>query len=118
MDHGARQKNLAAVLKSHDLDALLVTHLPNVRYLTGFTGSAGVFICSTHPVFTTDGRYREQAGEQVQRARVVVGKGSALASAVQEIRKAGIRRLGIESEHMTVATRRMYARELGRGVKL
>ena len=118
MDHGARQKKLTVVLKSHDLDALLVTHLPNVRYLTGFTGSAAAFISSPHPVFTTDGRYREQAADQVQRAQVVVGKGSALASAVQEVRKSGIGRLGIESEYMTVATRRTLAKEFGRSIKL
>ncbi len=118
MDHGARQKRFAATFKALEVDAMLVTHLPNVRYLTGFTGSAGVYVGSTRPVFTTDGRYREQASQQVERARVVVGNGSALASAIQQIRKARIRRLSIEAEHMTVATRRLLARELGRGVKL
>src|SRR5512141_2464085 len=110
MDHGARQKRLVADFNALEIDALLVTHLPNVRYLTGFTGSAGTLLLSAKPVFTTDGRYREQASEQVERARVVVGKGSALASAIAEIRKSRILRLGIEAEHMTVATRRILSR--------
>ena len=118
MDHGVRQKRLAAGFKALEVDALLVTHMPNVRYLTGVTGSAGALLLSAKPVFTTDGRYREQASAQVERARVVVGKGSALAGAIEEIRKARIRRLGIEAEHMTVATRRILARELGRKVQL
>jgi Xaa-Pro aminopeptidase len=118
MDHGARQKRLTNEFKALDLDALLVTHMPNVRYLTGFTGSAGVLVATQRPIFTTDGRYREQASQQVQRARVVAGKGSALASAIDAIRKAKIRRLGIEADHMTVATRRTLSGELGRSVKL
>jgi Xaa-Pro aminopeptidase len=118
MDYGARQKRLVDGLGTVEVDALLITHMPNVRYLTGFTGSAGVLMASTRPVFTTDGRYREQATQQVERARVVVGKGSALASAIVEIKKARIRRLGIEADHMTVATRRILSRELGRSTKL
>ena len=118
MDHGARQKRLTNECKALDINALLVTHMPNVRYLTGFTGSAGVLVATQRPIFTTDGRYREQASQQVQRARVVVGKGSALASAIDAIRKAKIRRVGIEADHITVATRRTLSRELGRSVKL
>lgn len=118
MDHGARQKRLSKEFEAPDIDALLVTHMPNVRYLTGFTGSAGVLVATQRQIFTTDGRYREQASQQVQRARVVVGKGSALATSINEIRKAKIRRLGIEADHMTVATRRTLSRELGRSVKL
>ena len=82
MDHSARQRRLASTFPDHNLDAMLVTHMPNVRYLTGFTGSAGALVSSSRPVFATDGRYREQAAQQVERARVVVGKGSALVSAV------------------------------------
>ena len=44
MNYQARQKNLAADLRNGGLDALLVTHLPNVRYLCGFTGTAGVLL--------------------------------------------------------------------------
>jgi Xaa-Pro aminopeptidase len=118
MDYGARQKRLTGDFKTLEVDAVLVTHMPNVRYLTGFTGSAGVLVASSRPVFTTDGRYREQATQQVERARVVVGKGSGLASAIGEVKKARIRRLGIEAEHMTVAMRRILSRELGRSTKL
>ena len=43
-------------------DALLVTHLTNIRYLTGFTGSAALLLVRPDDLtFVTDGRYEEQA---------------------------------------------------------
>src|SRR5580698_7588842 len=51
------------------IDALVVTTLPNVRYLTGFTGSAAVLVVTADGVLlTTDGRYRTQSAEQVAAA--------------------------------------------------
>ena len=62
MDHKGRQQRLQNSLSTIRLDALLVTHPPNLRYLCGFTGSAGVLLLSgTKSVFITDGRYTEQA---------------------------------------------------------
>jgi len=55
------------------IDALLVTTLPNVRYLTGFAGSAGVLVVTTEgALLTTDGRYRTQSAEQVRQAQAEV----------------------------------------------
>jgi Xaa-Pro aminopeptidase len=67
MDHRARRRRLADRLGALELDALIVTRLPNVRYLTGFTGSNGqvVFARDGSGVFLTDGRYEEQAGHEV-----------------------------------------------------
>ena len=73
MDHKGRQNRLQANLELNRLDALLITHAPNVRYLCGFTGSAGAVILSeAKSVFFTDGRYKEQASLEVQGSRVVV----------------------------------------------
>jgi Xaa-Pro aminopeptidase len=48
-------------------EALLVTNLVNLRYLTGFTGSAGLLlVLPDEAVLTTDGRYRDQAAEQLE----------------------------------------------------
>ena len=50
-------------------DALVVTTLPNVRYLTGFAGSAGLLVVTPQgALLTTDGRYRTQSAEQVSEA--------------------------------------------------
>jgi Xaa-Pro aminopeptidase len=57
------------------LQALLVTHLSNVRYLSGFTGSScALLVTHDRSILFTDGRYRTQANEEVEHARVVIGK--------------------------------------------
>lgn len=92
---------------------MLVTHLPNIRYLCGFTGSAGVLACALDEsrsksgpgrlklMFFTDGRYREQAAQEVEGARVVIAKDSALKQAAEWLKSA--KAIGIEAEHLTVA---------------
>jgi Xaa-Pro aminopeptidase len=57
-----RHLALAALLEAEGLDALLVTSRPNIRYLTGFSGSAGVVVATRHALLlVTDFRYDEQA---------------------------------------------------------
>ncbi|MGA9162125.1 MAG: aminopeptidase P family protein [Actinomycetota bacterium] len=67
MDHGLRRARLAERLGELELDALIVTHLPNVRYLTGFTGSNAQVVVATDgsAVFLTDGRYGAQSEHEV-----------------------------------------------------
>src|SRR5262245_57093473 len=105
MNYLARQKNLAADLGKVGLDALLVTQLLNVRYLCGFTGTAGVLLFqagarSHRLTFYTDGRYTQQAREEVHGARIVVGKKSAFAEGCDGVQKAGPRVLGFEAEEL------------------
>ena len=119
-----RQRFLADALFDKNLDALLVTHLPNVRYLTGFTGSAGVLVMGSgrmgprKPVFITDGRYTSQAREQIEDATIVIGKGLALDVAAQKIIAAKFTNVGIESEHMPVALRTRLRKLLPARIKL
>lgn len=67
MDHGLRRSRLGTRLEALGVDALVVTRLPNVRYLTGFTGSNGqaVVAADGSAVFLTDGRYGEQSSHEV-----------------------------------------------------
>src|SRR5260370_15976326 len=61
----ARQEALVRALESEGLDALLVTSLPNVRYLTGFSGSAAlVVVTKADTLLVTDFRYDEQAAAE------------------------------------------------------
>ena len=61
-----RQNELKMRLSKEGFACLLVSHIPNIRYLTGFSGSAGVLcIGPNEAVFFTDGRYRDQAGEEI-----------------------------------------------------
>ncbi len=53
------------MLEAEGLDALLVTSRPNIRYLTGFSGSAGLAVVTRGEVlFVTDFRYDEQARQE------------------------------------------------------
>ena len=115
MDYKGRQRRLRESLPSNRLDGLLVTHLPNIRYLCGFTGSAGALLVSdAKSVLFTDGRYRTQARAEVQGGKVVIGKKGPLAACSEWLRANKSRsrmrrRIGIESEHFTVAERSRLA---------
>ena len=113
MDYRGRQRRVAEALRARNLDALLVTHLPNVRYLSGFSGSAGVLLMAGGKAwFFTDGRYREQARAEVRGARVVLPKGPILDAAGRAILDSKIRTLGVEGDHLSVAAEAKIARAL------
>jgi len=60
-----RQENLKNVLSKKGLDGILITNLTNIRYISGFTGSAAsCFITPEGQYFITDGRYIEQSKSQ------------------------------------------------------
>src|ERR1700691_1884039 len=66
------------------LSGLLVTHLPDLRYLCGFTGSsAALAITRFKAQLFTDGRYKLQAAEEVKGARVEIIARSLSVAAVQ-----------------------------------
>ena len=79
-----RLRELQEGLHKHKFHAVLVTHLPNIRYLCGFSGSAGLLLVSgDNATFFTDGRYTEQAREEVHGVHICIRKGkSAMASAL------------------------------------
>ena len=67
LDVAPRLPRLRARLADAGIDALLVTKLANVRYLTGFTGSAAVLLVGADDaLFVTDGRYIERSKEELQ----------------------------------------------------
>ncbi len=102
--HPGRVARLRASLKRQGLSAVLVTHLPNVRWLCGFTGSAGSLLVSARDaVFFSDFRYRAQSRREVRGARLFEYTSRSLEAIAAVVRHARIRRLGFESEKMTVA---------------
>ncbi|HWR17470.1 MAG TPA: Xaa-Pro peptidase family protein [Terriglobales bacterium] len=119
MSQNGRRQLLLKDIEKRGLDTLLVTHLPNVRYLTGFTGTAGVLVFSGgRSIFITDGRYKSQAQEQVKGARVLISKGPALEAAAQQIVRLQAGNVGIEAEHMQVWLRSRLRKMLPAKVKL
>jgi Xaa-Pro aminopeptidase len=102
--HSQRRDNLKAQIGAGGLDAMLVTDLVNVRYLSGFTGSNGallVFADDRDPVLATDGRYRTQAAEQAPGLEVAVERAVAR-HLVGRAADAGVGKLGFESNVVTV----------------
>jgi Xaa-Pro aminopeptidase len=128
MDHQGRQRRLRSALPVHRLDALLVTHLPNILYLCGFSGSAGVLVLTEEKsVFFTDGRYTDQARAEVRDAQIVIGRKGPMAAAAEWLSTRGPKRsgskktpfrLGIEGEYMSVAARTRLASNLPSGFRL
>jgi Xaa-Pro aminopeptidase len=118
MNYAIRQKKLAAELGHAGVGALLVTHLPNIRYLCGFSGTSGALLVHAggrwKPVFVTDGRYTRQAAEEVQGARVVISRKPALMAACECAQKAGVARLGFETQHMSYGLHQTLAKELAK----
>ncbi|MCV7053331.1 aminopeptidase P family protein [Mycobacterium heidelbergense] len=104
MTYSQRRYNLKAHIGGSGLDAMLVTDLVNVRYLSGFTGSNGallVFADDRAPVLATDGRYRTQAAEQAPDLEVAIERavGRYLAGWAAD---ADVGKLGFESNAVTV----------------
>ncbi|MGH9499104.1 MAG: M24 family metallopeptidase [Terriglobales bacterium] len=123
MDHKARQRKLQSSLAARRLDAIFIAHPPNLRYLCGFTGSAGVLIISEgKSAFFTDGRYRQQAGLEVRGSRVVATRKSALMAATEWLagnaKKLGLKTLGIEAENLTMGEHSRLAKALPPGLRL
>ena len=68
-----RQNNLKSLFSEKNLDGMLVTNLTHIRYLCGFTGSAGSLLI-THDKceFITDGRYTFQSKNEVKGANITI----------------------------------------------
>ncbi|HAZ27750.1 TPA: hypothetical protein DCY67_03905 [Candidatus Acetothermia bacterium] len=100
MDHARRRERLWQGTGKQGLDAFVVINVegsdrPNLRYLTGFTGSFGVLLVGEKPVFATDSRYTEQAGNEVAGLAVEEVKGRWLPWLAERLGALGVRRVGI-----------------------
>ncbi len=102
-------KKLREQLHKHDVDALLITNPYNRRYMTGFTGSAGVaLVTKKEAVFITDFRYTEQANAQVKDFRIVEQKRTAIEEVAREAQALNLETIGFEKEHMTYGLFELY----------
>jgi Xaa-Pro aminopeptidase len=116
VDVTGRIDRLRGAMRDAEADAILVTRLPNIRYLTGFTGSAGmVLVTAADGLFVTDGRYREQSAEQLGAAgcplEVAIGLGAddQREHLRRVVARAGVQRLLLEASGVTWAQARDLA---------
>jgi Xaa-Pro aminopeptidase len=101
----SRIDRLRMMLEERALDGVLVTHLPHVRYLSGFSGSAGVLLVTrTDAAFVTDFRYQEQIAEELRREV----RGFIDRSPYDRLRSEGIlrdgMRIGFQESYLSVAS--------------
>ena len=84
---------------------MVISHLTNVRWGCGFSGSAGMLVVTQNDAwFITDFRYQSQAAQQVQGGwKVVIAKRGLWREAARLLKKAGAARIGFEAEHTSVA---------------
>jgi Xaa-Pro aminopeptidase len=98
-----RLKQLREKVREQELDAILINQAENRRYLSGFTGSAGwLIITASQAILATDFRYYEQMAQQApdfELAKITGKLSDLLPGWLEEL---GIKRLGFESQHLTV----------------
>jgi Xaa-Pro aminopeptidase len=105
MDYGTRRSTALADMEGAGIDALLVTKMTNIRYLTGFTGTIAYLILARRPIIAVDFRYHEQARRQAVGVEVLESLSSRTLWPDTRSRLSGLgsRRVGVEAGHLTLA---------------
>src|SRR5271157_115660 len=97
----ARRQTVSGGLEARKLDALLVSFSPNLRYLSGFTGSNGnLLVLPGKSILFTDPRYTIQAGQEAT-CQVRIAKGPLVLDVAAAIQRLGVKRIGYEPARMT-----------------
>jgi len=107
-------------LSDLDLSAMVLSNMPSIRWLTGFSGSFGlVVVTADSGVLITDSRYTLQAAEQCSVLPTVSFANPKRSEEVlrEQVEKLGIRRLGLDHNHVTVAARQKWQDQMP-GVEL
>ena len=109
----ARCDALVALLDEEGLDGLIVSHVPNVRYLTAFTGSAGIaLVLRQETVFLSDFRYRTQAEQEIGGfARIEIVESDIWSRVWQVVKTNKIDRLGFEARDVSVEQSQSFSRD-------
>ncbi|MGO2639223.1 MAG: M24 family metallopeptidase [Corynebacterium flavescens] len=112
-----RRRKLASQLAAQRIDAMLVTHLIHVRYLSGFSGSNGGLLLrkDLSAVMATDGRYTTQIAAEVPDLKAILGRsvGPALLKTLE-----GPQRVGFEADYVTVSQLRALEKALPEDITL
>lgn len=111
----AARRQLSAVEGESPLDGVLITDGANRRYLSGFTGSAGILlITASAALLLTDSRYIEQATAQAREFEVIKYEGPPWPTVAAQAKRLSAHRLGFESEEMSVDSYRRLLQALER----
>lgn len=106
-------ERLRASMEKVNVDGFLITSTYNRRFMTNFTGSAGVVLISQKEAkFITDFRYIEQAGKQAVDFEIVQHTGTIIEEVGKQAKGMNISKLGFEQDHMTFATYKAYEKAI------
>ncbi|MED5246677.1 M24 family metallopeptidase [Priestia megaterium] len=97
-----------------NVDGVVITSEYNRRYMTNFTGSAGVVIISENKAaFVTDFRYVEQATSQTEGFDIVQHKGPIVEEVANVVKQFGIKKLGFEQNYVTYGQHQLFDKHIG-----
>ncbi|MBT4141363.1 MAG: aminopeptidase P family protein [Candidatus Latescibacteria bacterium] len=95
--------------KLKDIDTLIITNPQNRRFLTGFTGSAGVcFLSKDHAYLATDFRYYTQVEQECQDFELIQAGYDFIGTLPKVLEKMNAKRVGFETDHLTVSEFESY----------
>jgi Xaa-Pro aminopeptidase len=115
----ARQDRLRALMETRHVPLMLLTQRANIRYLTGFTGSAGLVLMGLRTgSLWVDPRYTLQAHEQAEGVEVIEEKEGILKGAASWLRKNDVREATFEASNLTYAQFDLIRKEVGDGLRL
>lgn len=96
-----RRERLVERFREHKVDSFLISALPNIRYLSGFTGSnAALLLTAERALLFTDPRYQTQAPQQSD-CEVKIAKGAVLSEVAKWRQKLRLQRLGFERSRIS-----------------
>lgn len=114
-----RQARLRSLLKARKLDHLLITHIPNVYYLTGFRGSAGMALLGEgDAVLFVDPRYTLQAKDQARGVEVTEAKQRLIEAVGGWLKTSKAKEVGCDDSSLSYATWRALQQAVGRRCRL
>ncbi len=108
-----RQQSVFEIIDFNQLDGILFTHLENIRYLCGFTGSDGALLLSRKEAFfLTDSRYWTQAEEEAKHSRILHYKKKldGIASLLSDLK---LKKVGVEGPSITLSSYQFLLKKLG-----
>lgn len=106
-------EKLRSAFSERGIDGILITSPFNRRYISNFTGTAGVVLISAESAqFITDFRYIEQATEQCQGFEIIKYAGSVPSEIAKQVKNLGIKKLGFEEDFLTYSSFKGYEKEI------
>lgn len=99
-----RIENLRALLDEQNLDGFFMTHLPNIRYFTGFSGSSAyVLFTKDKNYFITDFRYKNQSAFEVKGYEIIINYNFSI-EVEKIINSCGLKNIGVEASRMSLSS--------------